>query len=57
VIDIRLLYHGTVLCAAGDHRHSLLIDPRDLFRLAEPRVADICEHDVGEHRFSDVPHV
>ena len=57
VIDIRLLYHATVLCAAGDHRYSVLVDPRDLFRLAEPRVADICEHDVGEHRYSEVPHV
>ena len=57
VIDIRLLYRDSVLCAAGDHRHSLLLDPRELFRLAEPRVADICEHEVPEHRFSDVPHV
>ena len=54
VIDIGLLYHGTVLCAAGDHRHSLLIDPRDLFRIAEPRVADICGRD-AQHRFCDSP--
>jgi Ala-tRNA(Pro) deacylase len=56
VIDTRLLYHERVLCFAGDHRHSVLLDPRDLVRLAEPRVADICEHTTGEHRFADVPH-
>ena len=57
VIDIRLLYHDRVLCAGGDHRHSVLLDPRDLLRLAEPRVADLCEHAAGEHRFADVPRV
>lgn len=57
VIDIRLLYHGAVLCSAGDHRHSVLLDPRELFRLTEPRVADVCERDPVSHRFSEVPHV
>ena len=57
VIDIRLLYHERVLCAAGDHRHSVLLDPRELLRLAEPRVADICVHAAGDHRFADVPRV
>jgi Ala-tRNA(Pro) deacylase len=57
VIDARLLYHRIVVCAAGDHGHSVLLDPRDLFRLAEPRVADICEHLVGEHRFAEVPRI
>ena len=57
VVDVRLLYRDRVLCAAGDHRHSVLIDPRDLLRLAEPRVADICEPTAGEHRFADVPHL
>jgi len=57
VIDVRLLYHESVLCSAGDHRHSVLLDPRDLCRLAEPRVADICVHVGGEHRFADVPRV
>jgi Ala-tRNA(Pro) deacylase len=57
VIDTRLLYQQEVLCSAGDHRHSLLLDPRDLFRLAEPRVADICVHAPEEHRFADVPRV
>lgn len=57
VIDARLLYHETVLCSAGDHRHGVLLDPRDLFRLAEPRVADICVHEPGEHRFAEAPRV
>ena len=57
VIDTRLLYHDAVLSSAGDHRHSVLLDPRDLVRLAEPRVADICARDPGEHRFADVPRV
>jgi Ala-tRNA(Pro) deacylase len=57
VIDSRLLYHEKILCSAGDHRHGLLLDPRDLFRLTEPRVADICEHAPGEHRFADAPRV
>ena len=57
VIDTRLLYHDTVLCPAGDHRHSVLLDPRDLFRLAEPRVADICARAPGDHRFADVPRI
>lgn len=56
VLDVRLLYRDRVLCAGGDHRHSLLIDPRHIARLAEPRVADICAHAPGEHRFADVPH-
>ena len=43
VIDVRLLYRQAVLCAGGDHRHALRIDPRELVRLAEPRVGDICE--------------
>jgi Ala-tRNA(Pro) deacylase len=43
VIDVRLLYRQAVLCAGGDHRHALRIDPRELVRLAEPCVGDICE--------------
>jgi Ala-tRNA(Pro) deacylase len=55
VLDIRLLYRDRILCAAGDHRHSVWLDPRGLVRIAEPRVADICEHADGEHRFADLP--
>jgi hypothetical protein len=35
----------------------VLLDPRELCRLAEPRVADICVRVVGEHRFAEVPRV
>jgi prolyl-tRNA editing enzyme YbaK/EbsC (Cys-tRNA(Pro) deacylase) len=57
VVDIRLVYRDKLLCAGGDHRHGVRLDPRDLLRLAEPRVADICEHDAGDHRFADVPKI
>jgi prolyl-tRNA editing enzyme YbaK/EbsC (Cys-tRNA(Pro) deacylase) len=55
VVDIRVLYRERIMCAAGDHRHGVLLDPRELLRLAEPRVADVCEHAPGEHRFADLP--
>ena len=57
VVDIRLLYRDRIVCAGGDHRHALRLDPRDLIQLAEPRVGDICEHSVVEHRkgYADLP--
>jgi Ala-tRNA(Pro) deacylase len=55
VVDVRLLYREKILCAAGDHRHGVVLDPRSLLRAAEPRVADICQHLPDEHRFADVP--
>ncbi len=57
IVDTRLLYLDRILCAAGDHRHGVRLAPRDFVRLAEPRVADICVHAPGEHRFADIPHV
>jgi Ala-tRNA(Pro) deacylase len=42
-IDERLLEHPRILCNAGDHRHSMLLDPRDLADLADTRIGDICE--------------
>jgi Ala-tRNA(Pro) deacylase len=57
MIDVHLLYHEKILCAGGDHRHSLRIDPRDLLRLTEPRVASLCEPPEGRSRFRDLPHV
>ena len=33
-----------MLCAGGDHSHSIRLDPLELLRLAEPRVGDICEN-------------
>jgi Ala-tRNA(Pro) deacylase len=54
VVDVRLLRHKRIVCAAGEHRCSVLIDVVDLLRITEPRVADICEH--PEERFrSDTP--
>jgi Ala-tRNA(Pro) deacylase len=57
VLDVRLLYHESVLCAGGDHQHAVRLDPRDLVRVAEPRVGDLCEHDPVPHRkdFSELP--
>ena len=55
VVDIRLLYRERIMCAAGDHRHCVLVDPRELLRVAEPCVADICEHALHERRFADLP--
>ena len=41
IIDVHLLYMDRIVCAGGDHRHSLRIDPRDLVRVCEPRVASL----------------
>ncbi len=41
VIDRALLQHDRVLCIAGDHRHSVLVDPREIVRVAAARTADI----------------
>ena len=45
VIDRRLLEHPRILCAGGDHRHSIELDPNDLVRLTGATVADICHED------------
>lgn len=57
IVDPHLLYHERILCAAGDHRHGVLLDPRDLVRVAEPRVADICQPELPQHDtdFADLP--
>jgi Ala-tRNA(Pro) deacylase len=59
VVDVRLIYRDHVVCAAGDHSHAVRLDPRDLVRLAEPRVGDLCEHDPAPHRkdFAELPRV
>jgi Ala-tRNA(Pro) deacylase len=44
VLDERLLEHRRILCNAGDHRHSMLLDPRDIADLPEVQVGEICEH-------------
>jgi Ala-tRNA(Pro) deacylase len=42
-VDERLLEHDRILCSGGDHRHSVLLDPRDLARLSDAKIADLCE--------------
>ena len=41
VVDVQLLFRRIVLCSGGDTCHSIRLDPRELIRLAEPRVGDI----------------
>ena len=43
VLDDRLLKADRVLCAGGDHRHSVLVDPRDVVRMTGAHTADISE--------------
>jgi prolyl-tRNA editing enzyme YbaK/EbsC (Cys-tRNA(Pro) deacylase) len=45
VIDRRLLEQSRILCAGGDHRHSIALDPHELVRLTDARVADISSDD------------
>jgi Ala-tRNA(Pro) deacylase len=42
ILDTRLLAHDHVFCSGGDHRHALKISPREIQRLGEPLVADVC---------------
>jgi prolyl-tRNA editing enzyme YbaK/EbsC (Cys-tRNA(Pro) deacylase) len=59
VVDVRLLYRDHVVFPGGDHRHAIRLDPRELIRLSEPRVGDICEHDeLPDHkRFGELPRI
>jgi Ala-tRNA(Pro) deacylase len=41
LIDLRLLDYGQVLCPAGDHKHSLLVDPADIVRVTGARTVDL----------------
>ncbi|MGB0092511.1 MAG: YbaK/EbsC family protein [Solirubrobacteraceae bacterium] len=43
VIDRALMEQERILCPAGDHRHSVLVDPRDVARITAARIADICQ--------------
>ena len=43
VVDSRLTLLDRVLCAAGDHRHSVIVKPAEIVRLTGARVGDICE--------------
>jgi Ala-tRNA(Pro) deacylase len=57
IIDVHLLYQDRILCAGGDHQHALRMDPRDLLRVCEPRVAALCEGSEGRSRFRDLPRI
>jgi len=43
VIDSALLEQPRILCPAGDHRHSVLVDPRDVVRITGASTAFICQ--------------
>jgi prolyl-tRNA editing enzyme YbaK/EbsC (Cys-tRNA(Pro) deacylase) len=43
VVDRRLLTYNRVLCSAGDHRHSVLLDTMDVVRAGHAVVADVCD--------------
>jgi Ala-tRNA(Pro) deacylase len=43
LVDERLLEHDRILWSGGDREHAVLVDPRDVVRAGEARVADICE--------------
>jgi Ala-tRNA(Pro) deacylase len=45
VVDRRLLASTRIVCAGGDHRHAVVLDPRDLLRLTDAKIADICAED------------
>lgn len=42
-VDHRLLLADRVLCAGGDHTHSVVVDPRDVLRITGATAADISE--------------
>ena len=43
LMDESLLDHDRILCCGGDHEHGVLLDPLDLVRAGQARVADLCE--------------
>jgi len=43
VIDRSLLEQPRIQCPAGDHVHSVLLDPQDVVRITAAKVADICQ--------------
>jgi len=43
VIDRTLIEQPRILCPAGDHRHSVLIAPRDVLRITGASTAYICQ--------------
>jgi Ala-tRNA(Pro) deacylase len=43
IVDRRVLEHDRVLCNAGDHAHSVLIDPNEIVRASKAEIADLRE--------------
>jgi Ala-tRNA(Pro) deacylase len=43
LMDESLLDHDRILCSGGDHEHGVLLDPLDVVRAGQARVADLCE--------------
>lgn len=43
VLDRRLLEYDRIVCAGGDHRHSIRLDPREIVRMVDPLLADVCQ--------------
>jgi Ala-tRNA(Pro) deacylase len=43
VIDSALVEQERILCPAGDHSHSVLVDPHDIVRVTAAKTADISE--------------
>jgi Ala-tRNA(Pro) deacylase len=43
IVDRRVLDHDRVLCNAGDHTHSVLIEPREIVRASNAEIADVRE--------------
>lgn len=43
IVDRRVLDHDRVLCNAGDHTHSVLLDPRAMVRTSDAEIADVRE--------------
>jgi Ala-tRNA(Pro) deacylase len=43
IVDRRVLDHDRVLCNAGDHTHSVLIDPNEIVRVSNAEIADVRE--------------
>ena len=40
-VDMRLLGYQHVLCPAGDHEHSFLLDPADIVRVTSAQTVDL----------------
>jgi Ala-tRNA(Pro) deacylase len=43
IVDRRVLDHDRVLCNAGDHTHSILIDPNEIVRASKAEIGDVRE--------------